>query len=264
MSKMLHWDDSFYVKVYELAKTGLSNRKIAEAIGTSIQSFKKWIALRPALKQALLDARSHHESATDTFISYVYKQLPPHLQRLWDKISEYEEGPNYFAKLEALFEKHGRVAQQHLFFHALVSFNFNPSEACRKVGITRSTLLSWMRDPEFHELFDEFHWHKGNFFEGHLVKLVGRGDSSATIFANKTFNRKRGYSDKVEHEHTGEVNHNHKVTLDDLPLEVKKKLLEQHRLKREPKLIEEVKVELPEFKELNGAVPVVAEVPEDI
>jgi hypothetical protein len=60
-------------------------------------------------------------------------------------------------------------------------------------------------DPEFAELVDEIHLHKKDFFESKLVELVQSGDSSATIFANKTMNRDRGYGDKTTIEHTGTV-----------------------------------------------------------
>lgn len=233
------WNDRLYVKVYELAKSGLSESAIASAIGTTKATLSKWKSERPALRDAIKQAKQDSTLKTPDIKEYIYKRLPSHLQDLWDEIDECEKEENGLLRAQALIEKQSKVTRQHFFLYALVDGNFNLSEACRKVCISRSTLERWIKDdPDFSELIDEIHWHKKNFFEGHLCKLIRQGDSSATIFANRTFNKDRGYGDslnfkgKVEHDHKGKVEHDHihqHVDLDSLegfPIEAKIQLLD--------------------------------------
>ena len=136
--------------------------------------------------------------------------------------------------MERLLDNAGKRARQHLFLYALTASNFNASEACRKVNISRKTFENWVTtEPEFGQLIDEMHWHKKNFFESALVGLIRSGDSSATIFANRTLNRDRGYNEKFELEVKGQVNHAHAhiVQIDDLnlPIKVRRLILEAMR-----------------------------------
>lgn len=235
---MAKWDDRNYVKAYELAKDGNSNRDIQKVLGCSGPTFQMWLKSKPALGEALEMARSYNSSkAIETFHDYVYEQLPPNLKQLLDEICAFEEEPNAILRVEKLLTAAGKRARQHLFLHSLVASNFNVSKACSRVNIDRTTFEHWvMREPEFAELMDEMTWHKKNFFEGSLVGLVARGDSSATIFANRTFNRDRGYNEKVTVEVEGQVNHIHAVISVDslgLPIEVRKTILNAIRQQRE-------------------------------
>ena len=62
--------------------------------------------------------------------------------------------------------------------------------------------------------------------------LIAGGDTSSTIFANRTYNRKRGYNEKVDVDLniSGSVQH-HIVSIDslDLPLKERKRLLHKIR-----------------------------------
>lgn len=227
------WDDRNYVKAYQYASQGMSDKAMASALGVTETTLRKWKEKNEAFREAIEEGRKEvqEESATVTFRDYVYKRLPPDLQDLWDDINACEKRKNGIERIEALLEKRGQKARQHLFLYALTAANFNASLACRKVGISVRTLQLWTRnDPEFARLMDEIHFHKGNFFESALIKKVKQGDTSAVIFANSTFNRDRGYSTKVIHEHKGsvEVTHKHIVDLSkiNLPLEVRKQILE--------------------------------------
>jgi hypothetical protein len=80
------------------------------------------------------------------------------------------------------------------------------------------------------------HWHLGNFYENALYNRVLAGDTPATLFANKTVNRKRGYGPTVD------VNVNQNVNVNminlaelNLPFELKQQLLEHIRLQRDKK-----------------------------
>jgi hypothetical protein len=109
------------------------------------------------------------------------------------------------------------------------------------MNMSRKTFENWVtHEPEFGELMNEIHEHKKNFFEAALVGLVASGDSSATIFVNKTFNKDRGYNDKIELSVEGSVQHEHvhahvhaHISVDelDLSLEVKREILQAIRLR---------------------------------
>jgi transposase len=213
------WDDSHYVKVYEMARSGMTKNEISKALGVDRETWSKWVKIRPALAEALRRGHSPSgEQSGEKFFEYVYKRLPRHLQRVWAALEVYEEEGAAEEMIESLFEDRGVRARQHLWVHALVASNFNASEACRRVNVTRNTLEGWVQhDPGFAELIDHLHQMKKDFAEGCLFGLLARGDTAATIFANRTLNRDRGYDPKVTVVHEGLVGHLHtKVDVDEL------------------------------------------------
>lgn len=232
------WKDDYYVRAYTLARQGMPDRRIAGAIGVTSGTFKRWVEEHPALRRALKQARGEKaRNFQASFREYVYRALTPELQEVWDDINACENEPSGIARIEALLADRGKRARQHLFLYALVDSNFNASEACRKISISRGTLDSWIAsDPDFGRIIDEMHWHKGNLFEQSLIDLVKDGDTKAVIFANRTYNRGRGYNEKLEVEHSGVVNHVHTIEIDslNLPLEVKTAVLQAVRNKRDP------------------------------
>lgn len=205
------WNDTYYVRSFELARAGHSDSQIAEALGVTYQTFKSWVSKRPALKDALTRGRTSVDS--NTLQEYIFNRLTPQLQHLWQQITLCDSHPNGVARLEALLSNAGKEARQSLFLYALVNCSYNPSEACRRVNISRQTLNSWVKtEPRFAELMDEVTWHKGNYFESTLYDMVVREhDPACTIFANKTFNRKRGYGDQQKIKVEGEVTQNHQI-----------------------------------------------------
>ncbi len=237
---MSAWKDENYIRAYELARSGLSDAKISSALGVSALTFGNWKRAKSALKDALERARLAKDGKQQTFAEFVYRQLPQNLQELWDQISRCSTVKNGIQRIEALLDNAGKQARQHLFLYALVNSSFSPSEACRQVNISRSTLESWVtQEPEFSMLMDEIHWHKQNFFEASLVDRVKEGDPSCTIFANKTYNRDRGYGEKLDVDLKGNINHTHThlhvvVKVDDLqlPIETRKLILQAVRAKK--------------------------------
>jgi hypothetical protein len=232
------WRDELYLEIYQLARSGLSDSAVAKTLGVTDKTFLAWRRRRPAVAHALRQARSDKKKGSETFREYVYKRLPEELQHVWDKIHKADEAGNPIVRFEALIARHGKNGRQHLFLHALLHSNFNASEACRLVNIPRATLNNWLKyDPDFAALVDEVQWHKANFFEGKLIELVERGEPSIVWNVNKTFNRKRGYEDKikVEGKHLHEHVHAHGVVDVDslgLPLDVRKQLLAAVRAKQ--------------------------------
>lgn len=246
--KSRHWDERHAVTVYELARTGMKDAQIAQALGISRTSFMKWQDKHPAVNFALERARANSPGSTGTltFREYVYKRLPDDLKAVWDKINAPETLKSGTARVEALLSRNGRTARQHLFLYALVHANFNASEACRKVNISKGTLDKWVEDdPGFGQLLKEIDWHKANFFEGALVGQVKEGDTAAIIFANKTFNKSRGYGEKsqLDVNVSGQVDVHHNV-LDidqlDLSIECRREILSAIQKQKEAKRLLEL------------------------
>lgn len=230
------WNNFMYVRAYELAKQGLKGRNLAHALGIDYNTLVRWSDTNPAFADAIARAQGKSEDTVTNFKEYVYKHLSPDLQDLWDKINACEEDPSQRCRVNALLQQQGKHVKQQLFIHALICSNFNATEACRKVGISVFSMRRWIdEEPDFRDLLEEIHWHKKNFFEAGLVRLIEEGDSAATIFANRTVNRDRGYNDKHEVSITGKVEHTLQIDELDLPLEVRKIILEAYRRLKEGK-----------------------------
>jgi len=238
------WKTTNYVTAYEFARQGLSDARIAESMGISKVTLRKWRKNRPAFKEAIVRGRGivNGKSEITEYHEYIFGKLPLHLQELWEEITWAEVELNPIKRVEALLVDHGKRARQHLFIHALVASNFNVSASCSKVNISRKTFEHWVtNEPDFAELMDEMTWHKKNYFESALIRLVARGDTSAILFVNRTQNRDRGYNDKQVVEHQGTINHNHTVIqVDklDLPLDVRRTILEAVRAQRHQEAID--------------------------
>jgi hypothetical protein len=208
------WDDRFYVTTYQMSRDGHPNKEIAGAIGVSSLTFGKWLGKNPILADALERGRENplKKGAMGTLKDYIYNSLSPELQTLWDEINQWHSEPNGLARIEEMLRTKGKRVRQSLFIHALIVSNFNASRACKQIGIAYSTFTDWAaNEPDFHALMAEMSEHKGNFYESALVKLVKRGDSSATLFANRTFNKGRGYGDKLELDVAGRIEHAHSM-----------------------------------------------------
>lgn len=224
---------SFYVAAYRLARDGLSDKQVAKALGVAGNTLRTWCARRPALKEALAEARDNRDHLdTTTFHEYIFNHLSPKLQDLWNAINECENLTNGVERIDALFRGHGIRARQHLFLYALTQSLFNTSAALRKLAIPRKTFEGWCaNDPVFAEMVDEIHWHKNNFFEQAFMGRVAAGDTSAIIHAVKTRCRARGYNERIEVEHTGTIQHEHTVSVADLdlPLDTRREILKALR-----------------------------------
>lgn len=235
MVKKIEWNDINYVRAYRFAKQGLSDRAIAQHMGVNYFTFRAWVKNKKTLREALEMARSPEEDgAVRDFQTYVFNQLPEHLRSLWEDIESFADSRNSIERIESLLVKEGLRARQHLFIYALTSSNFDMSRACKAVNVRPSDIKRWVsRDPDFGELLDEIHWHKKNFFEHALIKLVKRGDPQAVLFANRTQNRDRGYNDKVVVDVNGTINHHHthsvKIKDLNLPIETRRLLLQKIR-----------------------------------
>ena len=229
------YKDEFVIRVYQLAQQGLTETKISKILGISVATFRVWEKKKKAFKKALEMGRKEgnpNNKDIVTFQDYVYKRLPRKLRKLWKEIDAFGTSASGIEKVEALLEKRGVRARQHLFLYAWTKSNFSISYALRKVNIGRSTFERWKdKDDNFLALVDNINWHKGNFFEDHLLKLVAGGDTSAILHVNKTFNRKRGYGEKtdIDINVSGGVNINHTVDGKGLSIETRKAILKDMR-----------------------------------
>ena len=80
------------------------------------------------------------------------------------------------------------------------------SEACKKVGVGRTTFYKWTReDSEFKEQVDDIEDVALDYVESQLYGQIRKGDTTAIIFYMKTKGKKRGYIEKTQHEHSGEM-----------------------------------------------------------
>lgn len=246
----LKWSDDLYVTFYELARSGLSDKEMAEAAGASEAGLSKWKRERPALRNAIKRGRGKASGGVNgqqTFQDWIYKRLNPRLQKIWDEIVNCDMEPNGIQRIEAVMGACGIRARQSLFIHALIHNNFVLNRALHQVCISRATVERWINeDADFAALHQSMSAMKKEFFEGALIDLVAAGETTAVIFANKTLNADMGYSEKYQHEH----NHNHSGTIGiighiaidslNLPLDTRKAVLKaiEHRAASLPASIE--------------------------
>lgn len=227
--KQKRYDPKFAVDIYMFARMGYSNTQMKTVLGFT--KIDLWIQRFPEVKYALEQARNSKKPRTakepkvETLQEYVYRQMPASLKVIWDEIDASLNQDLAQEKIESILSNHSERVRQHLWLHAMIYTNFNQSEASRRVNVSKTTLDRWKdQDPNFPKLIEELQWHKKNYFEAGLIELVAERHPLAVIFANKTLNADRGYSDKLTVTHQGEVTHNHnhvvKISELGLPLEV--------------------------------------------
>lgn len=244
--KQYEWKTDFYVLAYEGARDGKTDNQIAISLGVDKETLMDWRIAKPALERGIQKGREINSGKVN-FQDYVYQQLPPNLKEIWDSISECENKYNAVERIEAILKKKGKEVRQHLFIHALTVMNFNLNKALKSVNVPKSRFDYWMQtDPDFVKLFDAIQFHKKNFLEDALMKLIKQGDSKAIIFANKTLNKDRGYTERMDVHHTHDHSHNHihqhgvlQIEDLDLSLEAKREILAAIRKKNQSVLQEQ-------------------------
>lgn len=200
----------------------------------------------PELKKAKEKAEKRR-GTTANFQAYIHKSLSKEAQEVWERCMFWADSQSYYQNVEKILLGQTKRMRQELFLFALVSSNYDYSDALRMVAIPKKTLDHWKEnDLEFLALIEEIQWHKKNFFEHALVDLVEEGHPSAVLFVNRTINADRGYGEKTEVNHhvtTG-------VRMDELDLDVdtQRKILEAVRKRKQQQAIE------------DGSIKVVGEV----
>lgn len=197
----------YAIDIYRWVLGGLSDKQIAMNLGVSHGTVSQWKRRYASVRYAFWRGEKDKAAGKETdWEEYVKGRLPLRLQKVWEEMCVLEKEPTGYAKAKALLRVKPRRLQQQMLVYAVLSNGFNLSRALHRLGIPRRTLMMWMEtDPQFTDLLHEVHEIKKDFFEEGLMKLIQAGDSPATIFANRTQNRDRGYAEKTEVVHSGEV-----------------------------------------------------------
>lgn len=84
----------------------------------------------------------------------------------------------------------------------------NITQTCQLVDISRRTYYDWMQDdPEFKNAIDNSEplELKLDFVESKIVKRINEGSDAVLIMTAKTLGKKRGYVERQEIEHSGDL-----------------------------------------------------------
>ena len=103
-------------------------------------------------------------------------------------------------------KKPNLTPKQKLFLKAFKKHATNISRACEIVGIARKTHYEWKsRNVTYKEEIEAIEEAMIDFAEGMLYKNMKDGKESSILFFLKTRGKKRGYIEKQEIEHQGEI-----------------------------------------------------------
>jgi len=73
------------------------------------------------------------------------------------------------------------------------------STACETLNISRTNHYKWMKEsPEYKQNYDDLSNKALDFAETQLMKMIGKGNTSAVIFFLKTKGKERGYIERQE------------------------------------------------------------------
>jgi hypothetical protein len=87
------------------------------------------------------------------------------------------------------------------------------TSACASVGITRVTHYQWINnDPEYREAVHDITEMAIDFVESKLYKQISNENTTATIFYLKTKAKHRGYVERTEIQHGGNLDLSSKLS----------------------------------------------------
>lgn len=220
----------FLIQLYDCFLRDMSLQMIAASLEIPQDTLVKWSHRNPDVKMVREMAEQRRESQLE-FKKFIMGRLSPQAKQIWDKISFYIESddntsPDCVRDIDDSIRK-------EIFLQALAASNWHTSKACRMAGISRSTALNWQQEPEFKSMMAELHEAKKDFFEEALMDLVACRYPGAVLFANRTQNADRGYNEKIQLEHTGQVNHQFDLNELDLDIDTRRKILEAIRRKND-------------------------------
>jgi len=90
----------------------------------------------------------------------------------------------------------------------------NISATCKAVGINRTTFYNWKsKSKKFSKQIHEIQEGLIDYAESKLIQKVRDGDVTCLIFFLKTKGKMRGYSEKYDLNHSGEINANSQLTV---------------------------------------------------
>lgn len=83
----------------------------------------------------------------------------------------------------------------------------NVTKSAERTGIERTTHYLWLRtDTNYKDWIDNIEDHQVDFYETALHQLIKDKNPTAVIFALKCKGKKRGYVERQEIEHSGNIN----------------------------------------------------------
>ena len=91
----------------------------------------------------------------------------------------------------------------------------NISEACKEIGINRKTYYRWLEQNNFNRMINDAVEHHNDLIYQRILKKALEEDKDMMKFWAKTQMKHRGFYEKQETEHSGEVAQNiDKVTVE--------------------------------------------------
>lgn len=244
------WNAKYVWQAYQHAANGYGLGELAEAFGVIGATLRNWGKKHPELREAYNAGRKVWEekqkaekaiikkaSPTDTFHDYLYRQLTPELQETWDIIqnTDLNDGPG-MARVEAMLAEGGQHIRKRIFLHAWSTSNFQLGKALRRSCVSKRQFEVWCHDSEFASLVEEIQWHKDNYFEDALIRLVMEGNTKAILHVAKSKLASRGYNPTTQINAQVDTN-NADGGLDidklDLPVEVRLAIVEAMRAAKE-------------------------------
>ncbi len=112
MSRKTIWRDDFVVEVYNLARSGMSESKMARALGISLPTFMSWENKKKIFEEAIKRGRKEYRNRNNktlSFQNYVYKRLSPSLREIWKRINKLDKVRGGESRIEALLSRKGKL-----------------------------------------------------------------------------------------------------------------------------------------------------------
>lgn len=102
--------------------------------------------------------------------------------------------------------------RKEIILKVLKRTRLNTAQACEAAAITRQTYYVYLReDPEFKKAVCELDEARIDYAESKLMSMVGKEVPAAVCFFLKCKGKSRGYVEKSETVHSGEVKHTHTI-----------------------------------------------------
>lgn len=99
-----------------------------------------------------------------------------------------------------------QIRKKELFLAAYDSSLGNVSVACKSIKVARNTYYDWYRDDKtFQSKIDEINESALDFSETMLKKNIRDGKEASIFFHLKTKGKSRGYVEKADVEHSGQI-----------------------------------------------------------
>ena len=111
------WKNDFVFDAYELAKSGMTEKKIAKTLGISFGTFTLWEKKNPFVKQIRnvfgtgikrgRQLAKKKDGSTFSLRDFIAGRLPEDLRELWHKINRCDSLKNGTERLEAILSGRG-------------------------------------------------------------------------------------------------------------------------------------------------------------